>query len=293
MRVACAASRRGLLACIALTVLASAPSRVGAADAKAERLIVTNSYLAEIVVALGAADSIVGVSGGTDHLSALASVPRLPGFRQTSAEPMLALAPTRIVMADQFTVPQTLDQLRAAGVRIDLIDATPTPEGVIRRIRQIAQLLGKPVQGEALVSNFEREMAEARALVARARSKPRALFILAGGGRPTLVGGRNTNTAALLELAGAKNVADGFEGYKVMSQEVMVEAAPQFILTNKEGREATDGVPVAFKAPGVMATPAGKAGNLITVPNEYLQGMGILTPRGIVLLARQLHPDLK
>jgi ABC-type hemin transport system substrate-binding protein len=78
-----------------------------------------------------------------------------------------------------------------------------------------------------------------------------------------------------------------------MSQEVMVEAAPRFILTNKEGREASDGVPVALKAPGAMATPAGKAGNLISVPNEYLQGMGILTPKGILELARQLHPELK
>jgi iron complex transport system substrate-binding protein len=206
---------------------------------------------------------------------------------------MLALNPTRVLIADQFTAPQTLEQLRAAGVRVDLIDAAPTPEAVVGRIRQIAQIVGRAAQGEELVVKFKRELAEARAFVARAKTRPRALFILAGGGRPTLVGGRNTNTATLLELAGARNVADGFDGYKAMSQEVMVEAAPQFILTNKEGREAFDGVPVALKAPGAMATPAGKAGNLISVPNEYLQGMGILTPKGILELARQLHPELK
>jgi ABC-type hemin transport system substrate-binding protein len=52
-----------------------------------------------------------------------------------------------------------------------------------------------------------------------------------------------------------------------------------------------DGLPVALSAPGAMATPAGKAGRLITVPGQYLQGMGILTPEGIRVLGRQLHPE--
>jgi iron complex transport system substrate-binding protein len=287
-------SRRRLCsACLLLGTLGFGSLSGVGAQSKPERLIVANSYLAEIVVALGAGASIVAVSGGTDHLAELAKVPRLPGFRQTSAEPMLALAPTRVLIADAFTHPQTLEQLRAAGVQVDLIEAEASPEGVVRRIRVIARILGKPTEGEALVAKFQREMAEARAVVARARTQPRALFILAGGGRPTIVAGRNTNPAAMIELAGGHNVADGFEGFKSMSQEVMVEVAPEFILTNKEGRELSDGLPVALRAPGAMATPAGKAGRLISIPNEYLQGMGILTPRGIVLLAQQLHPGLK
>ena len=285
--------RRLVLTGLGLAALALASPAGMRAQTKPQRLIVANSYLAEIVVALGDAATIVAVSGGTEHLTELAKVPRLPGFRQTSAEPMLALSPTRVLIADSFTQPQTLEQLRAAGVQVDLIEADPTPEGVVRRIRLIAKILGRQNEGEALVSKFQREMAEAQAFVARARTHPRALFILAGGGRPTLVGGRNTNTAALLELAGAKNVADAFEGYKAMSQEVMVEVAPEFILTNKEGMNNTDGVPVALRAPGALATPAGKAGRLIWIPNEYLQGMGILTPKGVLVLARQLHPALK
>ncbi|HOX90067.1 MAG TPA: ABC transporter substrate-binding protein [Burkholderiaceae bacterium] len=287
-------SRRRLCsACLLLGALGFGSLSGVGAQSKPERLIVANSYLAEIVVALGAGASIVAVSGGTDHLAELAKAPRLPGFRQTSAEPMLALAPTRVLIADAFTHPQTLEQLRAAGVQVDLIEAEASPEGVVRRIRVIARILGKPTEGEALAAKFQREMAEARAFVARARTQPRALFILAGGGRPTIVAGRNTNPAAMIELAGGHNVADGFEGFKSMSQEVMVEVAPEFILTNKEGRELSDGLPVALRAPGAMATPAGKAGRLISIPNEYLQGMGILTPRGIVLLAQQLHPGLK
>ncbi len=257
-----------------------------------ERWIVTNSYIAEIVVALGAASQVVAVGGGADHIPELKAVPRLPGFRQTSAEPMLSVSPNRVVMSSEWTVPQTIEQLRAAGVQVDLIDGEQTPAAVERRIRQLARLLGRLAQGEALVLKFQRDMTAALALANKATHKPRALFILAGGNRPTLVGGKGTNVAALLDLAGAVNVAQGIEGFKTMSAEAMIESAPDVILTNQDGTAPVDGVPVAMKAPGVMATPAGKAGRLITIPGQYLQGMGILTPEGISVLLKKMHPGL-
>lgn len=275
----------GVLACAGLLSLT--------AEAAAERWIVTNSYVAEIVVALGAASQIVAVGGGADHITELKDLPRLPGFRQTSAEPMLSLSPSRVIISNEWTVPQTMDQLRAAGVQVDVIDGEQTPVAVENRIRFIAKLLGKVPQGEALAAKFLRELAQVQALAARATPKPRAIFILAGGKRPTLVGGKGTNVAALLQLAGAVNVAQNIEGFKVMSAEAMIEAAPDVILTNQDGTTASEGVPVAMQAPGVLATPAGKAGRLITIPGQYLQGMGILTPEGVSLLLRKMHPNLR
>lgn len=262
------------------------------AHAATERWIVANSYVAEIVVALGSASQIVAVGGGADHIVEIKAVPRLPGFRQVSAEPMLALSPQRVVISNEWTVPQTLDQLRAASVQVTVLDADQTPEGVERRIRLVAKLLGKVAQGESLVAKFKRELADALALAARAKPKLRALFVLAGGNRPTLVGGRGSNVAALLDMSGAINVAQGIEGFKVMSAESMIEAAPDVILTNQDGTVPNDGVPVALRAPGAMATPAGKAGRLITIPGQYLQGMGILTPEGVGVLVRKMHPQL-
>jgi iron complex transport system substrate-binding protein len=277
---------------VLLTTLGTAWMLPIIGHAAPERWIVANSYIAEIVVALGAASQIVAIGGGADHISELKNVPRLPGFRQTSAEPMLSVSPNRVVMSSEWTVPQTLEQLRAAGVQVDLIDGEQTPLAVERRIRQVAKLLGRVAQGEELVLKFQRDMAAALALAKKATYKPKALFILAGGNRPTLVGGKGTNVAALLELAGAVNVAQGIEGFKTMSAEAMIESAPDVILTNQDGTAPVDGVPVAMKAPGVLATPAGKSGKLITIPGQYLQGMGILTPEGITVLLKKMHPGL-
>lgn len=283
-------SRRTVLA-FTLALGAAALPCTAWAQAKPERWIVTNSYVADIVVALGGASLIVAVGGGADHIAELKGVPRLPGFRQTSAEPMLSVSPNRVLVTDEWNVPQTLDQLRAAGVVVDVLDGEQSVAGVEKRIRTVAKLMGKETQGEQLLARFKQDMSEVKAQVARLPRKPKALFVLAGGGRPTLVGGKGSNVALLLELAGADNVANGVEGFKAMSTESMIEAAPEFILTNQDGTTPVDGVPVALKAPGARDTPAGKAGRLITIPGQYLQGMGILTPQGVRVLARQLHPS--
>lgn len=275
-----------ILSAVMTLCLGSAGSAIAAAT---ERWIVPNSYVAEIVVALGARDRVVGTGGGSDHILELEGVPRLRGFRQSSAEPMLSLAPTHLVMVRGWALPQVLAQMRAAGVKVEVLDDEQSPAGVARRVRAVAQLLGKAAEGERLIARFQLELAEVAALIAKQAKRPRALFVLAGGGRPTLVGGRGTNAAALLELAGAQNAAQGIEGFKVMSVEAMIEAAPEYILTNRDGTSANDGVPVALRAPGALQTPAGRAMRLITVPGHYLQGMGLLTPQGAMAVARQLH----
>lgn len=257
-----------------------------------EKLVVTSSVLVEIVVALGGADRLVGVAGGVAHIPEVATLPKLPGFRQTSAEPLLALGPAAVLMIDEFQPPQTLAQLRAAGVRVELFAPESTQAAVEARIERIAALLGKKAEGATLLAQFRRQMDEARRLVATTTARPRVLFILAGGMRPTLVGGRGTGVANLIDLAGARNVADAIEGFKVMSQESMIEAAPEFILSNQEGLDPAGGVPVALKAPGALATPAGQARRLITIPDYLLSGFGIHTPTAIVELARRLHPSL-
>jgi iron complex transport system substrate-binding protein len=257
------------------------------------RIVVTGSYLAEILVDLGAARQIVATGGGVDHIAPLKTVPRLRGFRQMSAETVLALRPDVYITTNDITGAGVVTQLRAAGVQVVIFETEPTLAGISERISELGFILSKPREAAALSRRFQGDLAQARTFVARARTRPRGLFILSGGNRPTLVAGRGTGPANLIELAGGINVASTIEGFKVMSQEAMVAAAPEFILLNPDGMELRGGVPAALTAPGALLTPAGRGKRLITLPGEYLQGFGLLTPSAIRRLARAIHPELR
>ncbi len=282
--------------CFGLLVSACAPASVEETDehAKSERYLIIGSYLAEIVVALGDADKVVGVSGGTDHIEELSGVPVIPGFRNTSAEAMLALRPTVALLAGRQTRPEIITQLEAAGVTVhffadDIADLKIVPE----KIREIGVILGRETEAKDLVSKFENDLANALSLVQSAKSKPRGLFILSGGGRPTLVAGADTHIALLINLAGAENVTYGVSGFKPMSQEAMLQAAPDFILVNEDGLELSGGVLIALSAPGALLTPAGKNGEIFALPGGYLQGLGLNSPKAIRAIARHVHPELR
>lgn len=259
-----------------------------------ERYIIIGSYIAEIVVALEAQDQVVGVSSGTDHIAELEGIPVIPGYRNLSAESILSLEPTVALLAGRQTQPELVTQLEAAGVEVhffpdDVADLALVPD----RIRELGALLDRKDAAEELVVEFEADLADAIAFAGKATSSPRGLFILSGGGRPTVVAGGDTHIALLLEKAGAENVTDDITLFKPMSQEAMLEAAPEFILVNEEGLEVKGGTPVALTAPGALLTPAGESGNIFALPGGYLQGLGLNSPAAIREIARRIHPELE
>ena len=268
-------------------------SEASAQAVPTERYLIIGSYIAEIVVELGATDQVVGVSSGTDHIKELEDVPVIPGFRNVSAETMLSLQPTVALLAGRQTRPEIVTQLEAAGVDVyyfpdDIADLNVVSD----RIREIGALLDRERAAEDLVTAFEDDLADALAYAETATSRPRGLFILSGGGRPTVVAGHDTHIALLIELAGGQNVTEGISYFKPMSQEAMLNAAPAFILVNEEGLQTSGGTPVALLAPGALLTPAGQSGNVFALPGGYLQGLGLNSPKAIRAIAKRIHPEL-
>lgn len=262
------------------------------AQAEAHRIIVISSSLAEIVVALGEAPAIVGRGAGSDHIPEIAEAARFPGYRQASAEGMLSLAPTLALMSARRTPPTVKQQLEAAGVAVHLFEEATSLDEIPVRVERIADLLGRKAEAGPVIARFEAERAAALALVAGATRAPRGLFLLGGGGRPFVVAGGDTHIGALIKLAGGVNVAEEISSFKPLSAEVMITAAPEFILVNEQALETVNGAMVALNAPGVAMTPAAKTGTLFALPSGYLTDLGLASPAAIEALARKIHPEL-
>lgn len=264
-----------------------APHRRAQAQARGARWLSLQSFVSEIVVSMGGADRIVAIGGGQDHLTELRDRPRIPGFRQTSAEMLLAFGPTDLLVTREHLMPQTLQQLQAAGVRVHLLDPRSDAQGVVTRIAQVGLLLQKEKEGQSLATRFQAAL-DIQLAQAHWASPPRGVFILAGGGRPTVVAGGDTHPGALLRMAGAVNLADDLVGFKSLSQEFLAAAQPEFILTNPDGLQGTP--PLVLTAPGARLTTAASQERVIAMPGYLLQGMGIHTPRAIAQLREALQP---
>jgi len=103
-----------------------------------------------------------------------------------------------------------------------------------------------------------------------------------------MVSGKGTPAAAMLELAGADNVVTAFEGFRPLTAESMVAAAPDVIVVPAHGLASIGGVEGVVKLPGVELTPAGKARRIVTLDDLLLLGFGPRTGEAI----RSLHEEL-
>jgi len=290
------AALRQLAACAGAALLPAAwaqgkvdgAAKNAAANAVAARRLVTlGGAVTEVVYALGAEGLLVATDTTSLYPEAATRTAKVGYLRQLSAEGLLSLKPDAVVGAGEAGPAIVLEQLRVAGVRVELIPATHDMAEVLAKVRAVGQATGRLPQAQALAQRLQQEWQAARVQVARAAVRPRALFILSHSGTP-MVAGQGTAAHALLEMAGAQNMVQAFQGYRPLTAEAMAAAAPQVIVNTTQGIETLGGVDAFWQRPELALTPAFARRALVAMEASHLLGFGPRLPSAV----RTLHAQL-
>ncbi|NBB87013.1 MAG: ABC transporter substrate-binding protein [Bacteroidetes bacterium] len=261
------------------------PGRLVGQEA-APSLVTIGGTVTEIVYALGAEDQIVAVDASSVYPAEAQDKPQVGYMRQVSSEGILSVAPD-LVLASSATRPTVaLDQVRSAGVAVEVIEEAEDVAGAIARIRAIAALLNREVAGERVVAALEEDMAAAREASARVETPPRALFIYARGSGTLQVAGRNTSAETMIELAGGQNAMQQFEGFRPLTAEGVVGAAPDVLVLLDRGLDSIGGASGLFDQPGLEATPAGANERVVTIDDLKFLGFGPRMGEAVLTLAQ-------
>jgi iron complex transport system substrate-binding protein len=253
------------------------------------RVVAGSGAITETVFALGAGNRLVGADSASVHPDAATRLPRIGYQRSLSAEGVLALRPSLVLLTTDAGPPAAIAQLRGAGVAVLTLPGDTTVDGARARIRAIAQALGLDAEGAALLATLDRDLAEARASAARTARRTRALFLYARGAGNVQVSGGGTAADAMIRLAGAENAVTQYGGYKPMSAEAIVAAAPDVVVMTARGLESVGGIDGLLALPGVAITPAGRHRRIIAMDDLYLLGFGPRTGQAARDLARSFQ----
>lgn len=82
-----------------------------------------------------------------------------------------------------------------------------TVEQMYANIRELAQTLRIPEQGETLIDRIRQRLDRVQHNVAAKNAPVKAMFILSAGGSAPQVAGKGSVADAIMTLAGAQNVA--------------------------------------------------------------------------------------
>jgi iron complex transport system substrate-binding protein len=257
------------------------------------RIVAVGGTVTEIVYALGAGERLVGIDTSSTYPEVATKLLQVGYQRALSVEGILSLRPSLVLATAEAGPPTVLHQLQTAGTPVLTIPAPYTVEGVQMKIRLVAQALGLPAQGEQLVQALTQDVATASALLQPARAQPRVLFLYTRGQGALQVSGRGTAAEAMVTLADGVNAVTGYEGYKPLTPEAVIAAAPDVLLLPARGLDSVGGIDGLLKAPGVALTPAGQGRRIVTMDDLYLLGFGPRLGQAVHDLAIFLHPALQ
>ena len=259
------------------------------------RIVSLNGDFTEIIYALGLEENLIAVDTSATYPPEALELPKVGYQRSLSSEGILAMEPTLVIGGTAAGPPETLDQIREAGVTVAILETEPTIAGSAKKIRDIATALGVPEKGEELATQLEADVEEAKALAAQAEGDaPTAIFVYIRGLDTLLIAGNGDLSADLFEAAGAISggVEAGFNGFVPMTAEALVTTAPDFIVAFESGLESVGGIDGLLEVPGVAQTPAGENRAIITFDGLFFAGGGPRTGEALMQLVLALHPEL-
>jgi iron complex transport system substrate-binding protein len=249
------------------------------------RIIVLNEAIAEIVVSLGMKDFIIG-RDATTTLAALADVAEVSNGHDISAESVLALRPSVVIGDTRTGPPETLEQLRGAGVAVLIAPEVWTLSALPTRVEMIAKALGIPRAGTELVDLTQRAIEDALQGVGAYASTPRVAFLYVRGTASVyLLGGSGSGADELVAATGAIDVGalNGLSSFTPLTAEAIVQADPDVLLVMTRGLDSVGGIDGLLALPGVSSTRAAAASAVIAVDDDLLLSFG---PRTGALIAR-------
>jgi iron complex transport system substrate-binding protein len=281
-----------------LLILAASTGFLGAAEAKAPRVVTLGSSVTEIACELGAGAELAGIDQSSlAYLGQCPQAKHLDYFRQISSEGVLSLAPTLVLTTSEAGPAAALEQIKSSGVKLVVITEKHSWDGTVEKIQTVARELNREKAGTSLIAAMGEKRQKAESIVAAAQkkglAKPRVLLVMSQAGEGSLMcAGEGSGAQAMIDLAGGTNAVSGFKGYKPLSPEALLAAKPDIVLFPGGSSHGLEGGEAALKENvGLKHSPAVQKGRLIAINLAEVLGFGSSLGKSMESLARQFYPE--
>lgn len=242
----------------------------------------------ELIVAMGAADQLVGVSSYDGAIEQVRPLPRVGDYQNIDWEKIIALKPARmIVQFERDRMPPGMLQ-RCGDLGIELVNVRfESLADISLMLTELGRALGQSEKAQATDAALHRRLDQVRASAA-GRPRPRMLLVI--GEHGLLTAGRGTYLNELVELSGAVNAAGDLRpGWVNLDPEQLPPLAPDVVvhLLPEASAQVVQRAQASWQSSGL---PAVRAGRLHLLTQWYLTLPGSKVADVAELLYQAGHP---
>lgn len=201
---------------------------------KIERIVSTAPSNTEVLVDLGVADKLVCVDNYSEGIEGLNKDVEKMDFSAPDAEAIIGLEPDIIIASGYNKSGSADDPFKAvsdAGISVVYIPSSNSINGIYKDIEFLASIVNAEDEGEKIISNMKKEISEIAEKGKTIKDKKTVYFEI--GPAPTLYSiGKDTFVNEMISLIGAENIFKDEESWISPTEESVLDANPDVILTN-------------------------------------------------------------
>lgn len=273
---------------VAVAVLGS-PLR--AQDYDASRIVAIGGSVTEIIYALGEEGRLIARDTTSVFPEAALELPDVGYIRQLSPEGVISVDPSLIIALEGSGPPEAVEVLEKASIPMVTVPDRYDREGILEKIRIVGDVLDVEDKAAALTAETDADLKAAEQATADIAERKKVLFVLSLQGGRILASGTNSAADGIISMAGGVNAVTEYEGYKQLTDEAVIEAAPDVILAMDRGGDHETQANDLLAHPAIAATPAAKTGSVVRMDGAYLLGFGPRTAAAVRDLSAALYGD--
>ena len=254
----------------------------------ATRVVALTAADCEILYAIGAGETLVGRGEYCDYPAEVFDVPSVQSGYETNIEQIIALEPQVVLMGTMAQSVEQVEALEKAGSAVVVSDAQDI-EGVYTAIRMIGKLMGYDDNAEALVAGMQDTFAELKE-ASKGDGSESIYFEVSPLQWGLWTAGTGTFMDEITQMLGLKNAFSDVEGWGEISEEQVIERAPDYIVTITMyfGEGPTPEEEIMSRA-GWEKIPAVANGRILNLQNNELSRPGPRLADGAKMLCEFIY----
>lgn len=258
-------------------------------DKKPERIISLMPSNTEILYALGVGDQVVGVTELCNYPEDAATKAKVSDSFNVNVEEVVALKPD-VVFAYTMGQPEAVQKLEELGLKVVTIKSAANIDDVYSDIELMAKVTGTEDKAKEIIAGMKQKLEGIVSKVSGLETKKR-VYLEISPSPDIWTAGSGTFQDELLKLIGVENIFSDVEGWANISEEAVIAAKPDIILTTV-GYAPEPEKEIMGRSPW-RDIPAIKNNQVFYVDSDLTTRPGPRIIDGVEVLFEAVYPELK
>lgn len=252
----------------------------------AVNLIAIGQEITSTVYALHAEGSLIGVDDTSLSPPSVNRKTMVGHFGSISADTLLKLNPTHVVMLPDGMTHQEIVKLQDAGVAVSVLPLV-TEKQILDMIAAIGEITRRESKAISLIEGIEEKYSILLSSLRALDSAPPEVLVLSKIGETSLIAwGQNTPATTLLTALKANNAVKELGQIPWRPDLLQIQPAAIVVLTQKESLTADEDKALAV----LLGVPSAR---VLTLPQAQAFGLGPDFIDVWIRLANFIHPELQ